>query len=52
MKKKFDEALAEFNEFGKTQQITEDEQILEEILPKYRAFSFFSLCQYQVILLL
>jgi len=49
MKKKYEEALGEFNDFGVVQKITEEEKIFHEMIPKYRAFAYFSLGQYQVI---
>lgn len=48
IKKKYEEALAEFSEFGKIHIVTEDEKLLEEIIPKYRAYAYFSLGQHQV----
>lgn len=51
MKKKHEEALAEFNDFGVIQRVTTDEKIFEEMLPRYRAYAYFCLSRYQVILI-
>ena len=51
MKKKYEEALAEFNDYGVIQKVTADEKIFEEMIPRYRAYAYFCLSRYQVILI-